>query len=239
MREVRQGAIENEAQEAHVERCRPLGPAPPPRTADSIRDRALGAFLGLAVGDAVGTTLEFCPRDTKPRLEDMIGGGPFGLPPGGWTDDTSMALALADSLAARGTLDCRDLMDRFVRWWRHGDYSHTGECCFDIGNTTRRCAEDRYLQKPAIRSPGSTDPRSAGNGSLMRLAPVALRFRHEPAAPERRPLPSNPARPTGPRRPWTLAGRSRSCSPMPSPGHRAPTFSPRGRSREPRPSPES
>ena len=173
VRTARRDAIENCLQEAHVERCTPRGPAAPGRTADGIRDRALGAFLGLAVGDAVGTTLEFCPRDMKPRLKDMVGGGPFGLSPGGWTDDTSMALALADSLAARGTLDCRDLMDRFVRWWREGEYSHTG-VCFDIGGTIRAALE-RYRETGDPMA-GSTDPWSAGNGSLMRLAPVALRF---------------------------------------------------------------
>ena len=177
VRAVRRGAIENEAQEAHVATCARRPPAVPPRRADAIDDRALGAFLGLAVGDAVGTTLEFRPRDAQPRLDDMVGGGPFRQPPGGWTDDTAMALALADSLAATGTLDVRDLMDRFVRWWRHGDYSHTGECD-DIGNTTRD-ALDRYLQTGDPLA-GSTDPRSAGNGSLMRLAPVAVRFWNDP-----------------------------------------------------------
>ena len=173
VRDVRPGAIEDGAQEAHVAQCAPRAPAVPSQHPDSIRDRALGAFLGLAVGDAVGTALEFCPRDAQPRLEDMVGGGPFQLPPGAWTDDTAMALALADSLAATETLDCRDLMDRFVQWWRDGDYSCSGHC-FDIGNTTRRSL-GRYLE---IGDPlaGSTDPGSAGNGSLMRLAPVALRF---------------------------------------------------------------
>ena len=176
VREVRPGAIENEAQEAHVAACSRRPPGVPPRSADAIDDRALGAFLGLAVGDAVGTTLEFRPRDAQRRLDDMVGGGPFRQPPGGWTDDTAMALALADSLAATGTLDVRDLMDRFVRWWRHGDYSHTGECD-DIGNTTLD-ALDRY-QQTGNPLAGSTDPRSAGNGSLMRLAPIALRFQHD------------------------------------------------------------
>ncbi len=72
--------------------------------------RARGALLGLAVGDAVGTTLEFKPRDTYPLLTDMVGGGPFGLKPGEWTDDTAMALALADSLIANDGLDEADLM---------------------------------------------------------------------------------------------------------------------------------
>ena len=173
VRDVRPGAIEREFQEPHVGQCSTQAPSIPSRATDGVRDRALGAFLGLAVGDAVGTTLEFCGRDAQPRLEDMKGGGPFELPPGYWTDDTAMALALADSLAAAETLDARDLMDRFVRWWRDGDYSCCGDC-FDIGNTTRE-ALDRYLQ---TRDPfaGSTDPENAGNGSLMRLAPVALRF---------------------------------------------------------------
>ena len=115
-------AIETASQEAHVARCAARAPAVPPQTAADIHDRALGAFLGLAVGDAVGTTLESHSRDAQPRLEDMSGGGPFALPPGAWTDDTAMALALADSLAATGTLDCRDLMDRFVKWLRDGEY---------------------------------------------------------------------------------------------------------------------
>ena len=166
-------AIEREFQEPHVRQCCAQSPSIPSRTAASIRDRALGAFLGLAVGDAVGTTLEFRRRDAQPRVEDMEGGGPFELPPGSWTDDTAMALALAESLATSEALDPRDLMDRFVRWWRDGDYSCRGYC-FDIGNTTR-AALDRY-QRTGDPLAGSTDPASAGNGSLMRLAPVALRF---------------------------------------------------------------
>jgi enoyl-[acyl-carrier protein] reductase I len=98
--------------------------------------RALGACLGLAVGDAVGATLEFAERGREPPLADMVGGGPFGLPPGGWTGDTSMALALADSLAERGRFDASDVMRRWIRWWREGAYSHTGRC-FDIGLQTR------------------------------------------------------------------------------------------------------
>ncbi len=90
-------AIQTAAQEAHVAQCSIRAPSVPSRTAAGIRDRALGAFLGLAIGDAVGTTLEFCRRDAQPRLEDMTGGGVFKLPLGAWTDDTSMALALADS----------------------------------------------------------------------------------------------------------------------------------------------
>ena len=169
-------AIETASQEAHVTRCAARPPSVPLQTAAAVRDRALGALLGLAIGDAVGTTLEFHSRDAQPRLEDMTGGGPFALPPGAWTDDTAMALALADSLAATDTLDCRDLMERFVRWWQHGEYSCTGTC-FDIGNAIR-AALDRYV-RTGDPFAGSTHPRTAGNGSLMRLAPVALRFRND------------------------------------------------------------
>ena len=166
-------AIEQLSQEYHIAQCTPVAPAQPSRTPESIRDRAFGAFLGLAVGDAVGTTLEFHSRDEEDRLEDMVGGGPFELPAGAWTDDTTMALALAESLAECGTLDCRDLMDRFVRWWQEGEYSCTGSC-FDIGNTTS-AALSRY-RRTGDPMAGSTDPRTAGNGSLMRLSPVALRY---------------------------------------------------------------
>ena len=71
----------------------------------TLRDVCLGAFIGLAVGDAIGTTLEFETRDARPVLTDMVGGGPFKLPPGVWTDDTSMALCLADSLIASDGLN--------------------------------------------------------------------------------------------------------------------------------------
>lgn len=173
VREARsENALETREQERHVHLCEAVVPALPSTTAESIRDRAIGAFLGLAVGDAVGTTLEFRPRDAQ-RVEDMVGGGPFGLAAGEWTDDTTMALALAESLADCGALDCRDLMDRFVRWWKNGEYSCTGSC-FDIGNTTS-AALARY-DRTADPLAGSTDPHSAGNGSLMRLSPVALRY---------------------------------------------------------------
>ena len=173
VRHARCGAIETCEQERHVQLCKPPASPAPSTHQEDIRDRAMGALLGLAVGDALGTTLEFQTRDERARLVDITGGGPFQLPAGSWTDDTSMALALADSLLASKNLDCRDLMERFVAWWRNGDYSCEGHC-FDIGITTRN-ALDQYLQTGDPLA-GSTDPMSAGNGSLMRLAPVALRF---------------------------------------------------------------
>ena len=149
----------------------------PDQSTEARRDRALGALLGLAVGDALGTTLEFAARDSKPRVTDIVGGGPFGLEPGQWTDDTSMALALADSLIACDGLDETDLMQRFVRWRENGEYSATGRC-FDIGLTVSGALR-RYKATGDPLS-GSTDPMSAGNGSLMRLAPVAIRYWDNP-----------------------------------------------------------
>ena len=175
-------AIETQEQEAHVRRCRRVAPVLSSRAEEGVQDRGLGALLGLAVGDAVGTTLEFRDRDSTPRLVDLVGGGPFDLEPGCWTDDTAMALALADSLLASGCLDCRDLMDRFEAWWHRGEYSCTGHC-FDIGITTRRALE-RY-RRTGDALAGSIAPSTAGNGSLMRLAPVALRYWDDRASLDR------------------------------------------------------
>jgi len=140
-------------------------------TPASIEDRAVGALLGLAVGDAVGTTLEFTPRDTQPRLTDMVGGGPFDLQPGEWTDDTAMALALGNSLVKADGFDPRDCMSRFVNWFRWGEYSCTGTC-FDIGVATRTALQQ--FENDGHPFAGSFDPLSAGNGSLMRLSPVSI-----------------------------------------------------------------
>jgi ADP-ribosyl-[dinitrogen reductase] hydrolase len=137
------------------------------------RDRWRGCLLGLAVGDAVGTTVEFRPRGTFEPITDMVGGGPFRLLPGQWTDDTSMALCLATSLLEKEGFDAEDQMRRYYRWAHEGYLSSTGTC-FDIGNTVRAALE-RY-HRDGNPYAGSTDPRSAGNGCIMRLAPVPMYF---------------------------------------------------------------
>ncbi|MEE4175858.1 MAG: ADP-ribosylglycohydrolase family protein [Xanthomonadales bacterium] len=144
--------------------------------------RARGALLGLAVGDAVGTTLEFEAPGTFEPIDDLVGGGPFALRPGQWTDDTSMALCLAESLVECGGFDAGDQMERYLRWWREGHLSSTGHC-FDIGGTVRG-ALGRY---EASREPfsGSEDPWSAGNGSIMRLAPVPIFYAGDRSQAER------------------------------------------------------
>ena len=139
----------------------------------ATRDRYRGCLLGLATGDALGVTLEFKEPGTFRLIDDMIGGGPFRLNVGQWTDDTSMALCLATSLIEKNGFDPLDQMQRYVRWFREG-YLSSKEDCFDIGNTVRD-ALARFEDSGDPYS-GSTDPMSAGNGSLMRLAPVPMYF---------------------------------------------------------------
>lgn len=137
------------------------------------QDRFLGCLLGLAAGDAVGTTVEFKPPGTFDPLTDMVGGGPFRLECGEWTDDMAMALCLAASLTEQGGFDPADQMKRYSRWEAEGYMSSNG-VCFDIGNTV-------YLALQKYRASGepfsgSTGRLSAGNGAIMRLAPVPMYY---------------------------------------------------------------
>lgn len=142
-----------------------------------LSERYQGCLVGLAVGDALGTTLEFKNPGTFEPIKDMIGGGPFELEPGQWTDDTSMALCLGKSLIEKNGFDPKDQMEKYCRWMDEGYMSSTGTC-FDIGNTVRS-ALARFKETGDPFS-GSTDPHSAGNGSLMRLAPIPLYFANHP-----------------------------------------------------------
>ena len=142
----------------------------------NLVDRYKGALLGLATGDALGTAVEFKPRGSFAPATTMMGGGAFGLRPGQWTDDTSMAMCLAQSLVEHG-FDPLDQMTRYVRWWREGYWSSTGTC-FDIGNTTSQALAT--FERTGEPFAGSTSANMAGNGSLMRLAPVPLRFANDP-----------------------------------------------------------
>ncbi len=141
-------------------------------------ERYRGCLLGLATGDAVGTTLEFQSPGMFSPLDDMIGGGPFDLAPGEWTDDTSMALCLAESLIEKQGFDAADQMDRYLRWYRQG-YLSSNNKCFDVGGTVSRSLQ-RY-ERSGNPFSGLNDPSTAGNGSLMRLAPVAMYYAQDPA----------------------------------------------------------
>jgi ADP-ribosyl-[dinitrogen reductase] hydrolase len=136
-----------------------------------VKNRLLGSFLGLAVGDAVGTTVEFRARDTFEPVTDMVGKGPFNLPAGYFTDDTSMALCLAESLLEYPLLDRNDLLNRFSKWFREGVNSPTGRC-FDIGTTTRSAIVNWEVTGSVVNN---TSVRDAGNGSIMRLAPAVIK----------------------------------------------------------------
>lgn len=141
------------------------------------KDRFNGCLLGLAAGDALGTTVEFSSPGTFEPVTDIVGGGVFGLAPGQWTDDTSMALCLAESLVRKEHFDPADQMRRYTNWYEVGYMSSTGTC-FDIGGATRNALE-RFRASGEPYS-GSTDPMTAGNGSIMRLAPVAMVYANHP-----------------------------------------------------------
>ncbi|MBX9695048.1 MAG: ADP-ribosylglycohydrolase family protein [Cyanobacteria bacterium] len=141
-----------------------------------LKDRFRGCLVGLAAGDALGTTLEFLPPLSFEPLTDMIGGGPFKLKPGQWTDDTSMALCLAESLVLRHGFDPLDQMQRYLRWRDEGYMSCLGRC-FDIGNTTSS-AISAFVETGEPYS-GLTSNTSQANGSMMRLAPVPMYFHND------------------------------------------------------------
>ncbi|MDP9479301.1 MAG: ADP-ribosylglycohydrolase family protein, partial [Actinomycetota bacterium] len=188
VRKVRrsQDAVQTRGQQEYVrsfgEKWRARHEADPSRGRRARREptrieRYRGCLLGLAVGDAVGTTVEFRRPGTFTPMKDMVGGGPFGLKAGEWTDDTSMALCLAESLVEKRGFDPADQLEKYVRWYREGHMSATGEC-FDIGGATREALE--RFERTGDPYSGSTDPGRAGNGSLMRLAPVPLFYAHAP-----------------------------------------------------------
>ena len=134
-------------------------------------DAASGMLLGLAIGDAFGAYLEFQPsREPENYLREYKSGGPHNLPAGYWTDDTSMALAIAEGLLKRnGEFDPHLIMENSVSWMTDGEFSSTGTC-FDIGMTCQM-ALGKYKKNKSESYCGPTDPYSAGNGALMRMAP--------------------------------------------------------------------
>jgi len=138
-----------------------------------LLDLRRGALFGLAVGDALGAAVEFKGPGTFPEVVGYRDGGPHQLAPGEWTDDTSMALALAHSIGHAGwNLD--DQVKRYSAWWLQGEYSVNG-WCFDIGNQTRGALAD-FRRFGDARNCASKSPDRSGNGSIMRLAPVPIRY---------------------------------------------------------------
>ena len=140
-----------------------------------MNDRRRGTLIGLAVGDALGAAVEFRSPGSFAPVTGYRAGGPHGLDAGEWTDDTSMALALADSIATVGW-DLNDQAVRYVEWWQTGKYSVNGQC-FDIGIITQR-ALGRFIAQGNALASGDRSDSASGNGSIMRLAPVPIRFGH-------------------------------------------------------------
>ena len=128
-------------------------------------------IMGLVVGDAMGVPVEFKQRDTF-NVTDMIGYGTYDLPAGTWSDDSSMALATLESIARLGKVDTDDIMKNFVRWVNDNDFTPYGEL-FDIGRTTRN-AIMRYVAGIPAEQCGGMSVRDNGNGSLMRILPLAF-----------------------------------------------------------------
>lgn len=135
-------------------------------------EKIYNAIMGLVVGDALGVPYEFRKRDTF-NATDMVGGGTYGLPKGTWSDDSSMTLATMDSIYhKRGRIDHADMMLNFSRWLCDGTFTPYGRA-FDVGNTTRK-AIGKYLEKGSPYFCGGTDISDNGNGSLMRILPLAF-----------------------------------------------------------------
>ncbi|HQO76217.1 MAG TPA: ADP-ribosylglycohydrolase family protein [Candidatus Saccharicenans sp.] len=137
----------------------------------SKEDKVLGGLFGLAVGDALGVPVEFTPRGELKRqpVTDMIGGGTHGQPPGTWSDDSSLAFCLAESLC-RG-FDLHDIAHKFCRWLDEGYWTPYGEA-FDVGGTTEE-AISRLKEGVNPVEAGGRHEFSNGNGSLMRILPLA------------------------------------------------------------------
>jgi ADP-ribosyl-[dinitrogen reductase] hydrolase len=143
----------------------------------AIQERARGAMVGLAIGDALGAPVEFKDRDSFPEVREMLAGGYFKLPAGAWTDDTAMALCLADSLIHDSDLDARDLLNRFLGWIYANENTSNGQC-IGVGQNTFAVLGN-YRRTGALTAP-PIKGRSDGNGALMRLAPVACRHWADP-----------------------------------------------------------
>ena len=141
--------------------------------ARTLRERFQGALMGLAVGDALAAHTQFRKPGTFAPVGDMLGGGPFDLPRGAWTDDTAMALLLAESLLERGGFDARDQVQRFARWQREGYGSATGQCVGIAANVARSLATAQYKRQPFA---GSHDPEQLDKDPLCRVAPVVMFF---------------------------------------------------------------
>jgi ADP-ribosylglycohydrolase len=152
--------------------------------ARTLRERFQGALMGLAVGDALAAHTQFRKPGTFPVIGDLLGGGPFDLPRGAWTDDTAMALLLAESLLESEGFDAQDQVQRYFRWQREGYGSATGQCVGISANVARSLATALYKRQPFS---GSHDPEQLDKDPLSRVAPAVMYFFADPVASVARP----------------------------------------------------
>ena len=135
------------------------------------KDNAIGMFMGLFIGDALGATNEFIrPDDISTPVTDMVGGGVHDTAIGEWTDDGAMALAIADAYRIKGRFAPDEIAQHFMDWYETGKYG-TRDYVFDIGNTCRDSINLMTTERPYV---GSSAPDASGNGTIMRLAPIML-----------------------------------------------------------------
>jgi len=142
---------------------------------DKIFDELFGGIIGLCVADALGVPVEFSSREELmyTPVTDMRGYGTYNQPPGTWSDDTSMTLCLLDSLAYG--LDYQDIMQKFLLWYKNAEYTAYGEV-FDIGGATHKAIMNFAKGTDALNCGGATE-HDNGNGSLMRILPLAFYLR--------------------------------------------------------------
>lgn len=136
-----------------------------------LRERFQGVLQGLAVGDALAAATQYRRPGSFAAVGDLLGGGPFELPRGAWSDDTAMALCLAESLAETGGFDARDQVARYTRWQREGYLSASGQCLGISANTAQALAAAQWRAQPYA---GSHDPKQLHPEALSRVAPVVM-----------------------------------------------------------------
>jgi ADP-ribosylglycohydrolase len=144
-----------------------------------LRDRCRGLLLGLALGDALGQPLSHRRPGSFTPVGELLGGGPFDLPRGAWSDETAMALCLAESVVASGGIDLEDQVARYARWQREGVGSSTGQCVGISAATARALAQAQWTGQPRA---GSHDPARADKEPLARIGPAVALHARDPAA---------------------------------------------------------
>ena len=140
------------------------------------KDKAIGMFMGLYVGDALGAPVEFMRPHEFDKVTDMIGGGVHSAEIGEWTDDGAMACCIADAYITKGKFAPDEIALNFKTWSKTGHFGTRGYR-FDIGRTCFEAIESMTTEQPYK---GSTGTRSSGNGSIMRIAPVVLANHNRP-----------------------------------------------------------